>query len=480
MIPLVPQSGIGIEFRNGNFHAIYCKRFWKGLREMDRLEIPEYQTRSAAECGKIYREFLRRNGLKAPWTVVALPRSHVLLRMVRFPRAMEKELGSAVEYQLDTLHPFEEGSVVHDHSIWNLGAQANQTLPGESSAATDPLGIQVLVAIAQRQYIEAQADWFRQAEIPVSQFSPTTTLLLGYLAAAISTRISSGGSYFLAHATEEGIELISCAAEMGFVSRGIPLSPDTAPEDGEILHLLSRELDWACSAMRLNPEDRPQVQWCGRAILPSPASGSGNLPFQILPLAGDVSDGERIVGMAAAFAAVHRRSPLSLNLLPEINRSYESRLSSVPTYALAALVVLLAVVMGLRGSVQDWTYSRYLEKQRQALLPEIQELEKLQQANQETMAHLTTLSTSRRSGAFPLDLLEELTRTLPADAWLQQLQYEGSTVTLSGTAASASAVLQAVSTSNYLEAAQFTAALNRTPEGKEVFRIGARLRVPNP
>jgi Tfp pilus assembly protein PilN len=214
--------------------------------------------------------------------------------------------------------------------------------------------------------------------------------------------------------------------------------------------------------------------------LPNSTTERGNLPFQILPAAQAASAGEGIVGLAAAYAAVHRNTPLSLNLLPEASRSYESPLATVPTQVLAGLVVLLALVMGLRGTVQDWSYSRYLERERLALLPEIQELEKLQQTNQETMAHLATLSGMRRSGALPLDLLDELTRTLPADAWLQQLQYEGSTVSLSGTAQSASAVLQAVSASSYLEAAQFTAALNRTPEGKEVFRIGARLRAPNP
>jgi Tfp pilus assembly protein PilN len=134
----------------------------------------------------------------------------------------------------------------------------------------------------------------------------------------------------------------------------------------------------------------------------------------------------------------------------------------------------------LRAPIQDWSYGRALERQRQALLPEIQELEKLQQSNQQTLVHLAALNGIRRSGALPLELLDELTRTLPADAWLQQMQYDGAAVSLSGTAASASAVLQAISASSHLEAAQFTAALNRTTDGKEVFRIGARLRVPHP
>ena len=107
--------------------------------------------------------------------------------------------------------------------------------------------MQVLVAIAQRLYIEALAEWFREAGILVSQFCPSTTLLLGFLAASIDTRIRSGEPYFLAHQTEEGIELIGCPAVGGFVSREISVSAEPAPEEGELLRLLRRELDLAHS-----------------------------------------------------------------------------------------------------------------------------------------------------------------------------------------------------------------------------------------
>lgn len=480
MNPLLSQSGIGIAFRQGSLRASYCKRFWKGFREVDRLEIPDYQSQGAGECGKIYRQFLHRNGLKSPWTVVALPRAQVLLRMVRFPRAMQKELSPAIEYQLDSLHPFAEGSVVWDHSVWNAGALAKSQPPKQSGAAAEPKEIDVLVAMAQKTYIEGLADWFREEGIPISQFCPTTTLLLNFLSASIQDRIASGEPYFLAHRTKESVELIGCAVGDRFVSREIPVATSPEIDESELAELLSRNLEQARAEMRLAPVERPLVHWCGMAIPPALGADRGELPFRIIPAAADAAGGDSVVDVAAAYTAVHRNGRPSLNLLPQASRSYESPLALLPTYALAGVVVLLAISMGLRGSVQDWTYARYLERERQALLPEIQQIENLQTENQEAMARLATLASLRRSGALPLDLLEELTRTLPADAWLQQLQYEGSAVSLSGTAQSASAVLQAVSASNFLEKAQFTAALTRTPEGKEVFRIGARLRIPNP
>jgi Tfp pilus assembly protein PilN len=193
-----------------------------------------------------------------------------------------------------------------------------------------------------------------------------------------------------------------------------------------------------------------------------------------------ISVAENALGVAAAVAAAEHGTSLPMNLLPEERRSYQSPRAYLPTYALACAVLLLAIAMGLRGPVQDWVYGRYLERERQSLAPDIQQLEKLQGASRETMTHLAALGGFRQSGALPLDLLDELTRILPADAWLQQVQYEGNAVTLTGTAQSASAVLQALSASNYFDAPQFSASLTRTPEGKEVFRIGARLRVLNP
>jgi len=483
---LIPQAGIGIEFCSGDLHAFYCKRSWRGFQQTDELEIPDYQKVGPAECGRLYREFLRRNGLKAPWTVVALPRGSVLMRTLRFPKAMEHDLAHAIEYQLDSLHPFGEGSVVWDQAVWKANEATRPQPAGENGSEAEARDIQVLVAIAQRHYIEGLADWFREARIPVSQFSVTTSLLLEFASREIPADTNDGDTQFLVYASEESFEVIGSAPGKGIVSRDIPVpagqraNQDPGSDQEEIFELLGRELERARAELRLDPAKRLSVKYCGKGILPEAAWHSSGLPFQAIPVTETASWRENIAAIAAAFAAVHRDDSPTLNLLPQERRSFESPMATMPTYALASLVVLLAIALGLRGSVQDWMYSRYLERERQALLPRIQEVERLQESNQRTMAHLAALTGFRRSGALLLDLLDELTRTLPEDAWLQQFQYEGSAVTISGTATSATAVLQAISSSSYLEAAQFSSALNRTADGKENFRIGARLRIQNP
>jgi general secretion pathway protein L len=184
-----------------------------------------------------------------------------------------------------------------------------------------------------------------------------------------------------------------------------------------------------------------------------------------------------VAGVAAAVAAaVDRSGPFTLNLLPAERRSYESPLVYVPTYALAGLVVVLAVALGLRAPVQEWLYGRSLERDRQALLPQIQQLEQRQEQDRRVYEQLATLARLRLSSAVPLELLDELTRRVPSDAWLQGVQYDGNSVSLTGSAASATAVLQALADSDRLESPQFLSAVTRSNDGKESFRIGARLR----
>jgi hypothetical protein len=108
------QTGIGIDSEGETFRAIFVRRQWNRLRVVDRLEIPAYRKLEASECGRLYRAFLRKHGLKAPQTVVALPRSAALLRSLTLPQTVEKELARAVEYQVESLHPFEEGGVYWD------------------------------------------------------------------------------------------------------------------------------------------------------------------------------------------------------------------------------------------------------------------------------------------------------------------------------------------------------------------------------
>jgi Tfp pilus assembly protein PilN len=474
---LLPQAGIGIEIRGGSLHAACVRTGWKGARVTDTLEIPSYRERGPAECGKEYREFLRRNGLQAPWTVFALPRTGVLVRPLRFPAAMEKDLARAVALQVDTLHPFEPGTVAWDFAQTTPRKAAGRFSLRQQSGTDAAAPLDIVVGIARADAVVEWVEWFEAAGIPVSQFALSTTLLLSAVGAALREGNSEEGAVAILHMRADGCELIAHAPGRAAVSREIA---ETSQSNVEAI---ARELELARSELRLQPGESAALVLCGEDVLSESSLREACPAFQIISAASLLPKGNASgssLAVAAAMTAAQQGPAAPLNLLPAERRSYRPPLALTPTYALAGLVILLAVALGLRGGVQDWMYSRHLEREQAALRPQIEELERLQGARRETFDRVAALSGMRNSAGLPLELLDELTRTLPPDAWLQQLQYDGTAVTLSGTAQSASAVLQALSESSYLEAPQFAASLTRTPEGKEVFRIGARLRALNP
>lgn len=470
-----PQHGIGIDFAEGSFRALYLRRQWNRVRVVEGIEIPQYRQLGPAECGKRYRKFLRQHGLKVPWTVVALPRSAVLLRALHLPGAIaEKDVPRAVEYQLDSLHPFEEGSVYWDVSLWK---EPEKSWWSQRSANGDRSGTGVshrMVAIAEKQYVEETAAWFREAGIPVTQFGVTAALLLGTIGPRLEAVAAKRSSFFLVNWGTETVQLVAYAPGRELIWREIPRMTEAGSER-EFSAALERELELARSELRVEPAERPPLVICGPSW--EPTRSDGEREFQAIPV-DELFPAlrENWVGFAAALAAADRNVPLAFNLLPAEQRTFQSPLAHLPTYALASLVAILVLALGVRGTLQDWLYNRYLEREIQGLRPQVEQIEAAQEKGQKTLDRWELLGGARDSAALPLEILNELTRLLPADVWLQQLQCEGDRLFLNGQASSASGLLQTLAASPYFESPQFAAAISRTQEGKEVFRITVRLR----
>ena len=479
------QNGIGIDIQAGTFQAICLKRQWKRIHVAGRLVIPQYQKLGPQQCGSLYREFLQKNGLKSPWTVVALPRSSVLLRWLSLPRAVEKDLGRAVEYQLDSLHPFEEGSVYWDAAYQKPSGSA---FSGGGAGASDRM--EVPVAIAEKKYVEETISWFRQAGIGVTQFTVTTAAILAALGPPLGLGAPAAShtakSFFILNAGPESIELTGYAPGIASLSKEIPIAASVSESEHALLAVLERELELMRSELRLSQDDRPALVVCGKNLgVISPAI-SNELRFAVVPAdsffpslsvgAENFELSEDIVAFAAALTAVDRTLPFSLNLLPPESRAYQSPLAYVPAYALSALIVLLALALGLRGTFQDWLYTRYLEREIQVLQPQLQQVERAQGQSRKAYERLALLGGIKSTATLPLEILNELTRILPEDVWLQQMQFDGDTLSLAGTAKSASQLLPTLAGSSYFDSPQFASAISKTADGKESFRIGVRLR----
>lgn len=479
LLSIGQQNGIGIDCEGGTLRAVYVKRQRGRARVADSLEIPEFQELGAAECGRRYREFLQKHGLQAPQTVVALPREAVLLRSLELPRTVEKELGRAVEYQLDSLHPFEDGAVYWDYAVWTWSEESaweKLTKPAEAAGGR----LETLVGIAARRAVDETAAWFEEAGIPVSQFGVKAALWIGMLWGRLQEAFPGARALFLLQAEAGRAEFV------GYAPGREPIWREPAADESQeaVYEELRRELEQARGALRVAPEDRLPLIVCGDEEAGAWLGGA-EAGFEIVParklLERSVTGLERLerngwAGLAAAEAAAGGGVRLPINLLPAEKRTYEPRRTNAPTYALAALVTVLALALGARGPVQDWLYARDLERRMQELRPQVEQLEAAQTGAEEAQARLQLLNGARQSARAPLAVLSELTRILPQDVWLQQFSYDGQTVNITGTAPAASGLLQTLAASPYFENPQFRSSISKTPDSQERFVISARLR----
>ena len=167
------KTSIGIAVRNeSKAHApdgvgadlefVCLKRGLNGVSEGGRMTLADFRARRPEDAAAAYREFLRSQGLSAANAVVALPRRDVLLRTLALPAEAARALDKAVEYQVDSLHPFEEGGVDYAYSLLGSTADAGR--------------LNVAVVMIEKGIAASYQDWFSQAGIPVSGFTTSAAV----------------------------------------------------------------------------------------------------------------------------------------------------------------------------------------------------------------------------------------------------------------------------------------------------------------
>jgi general secretion pathway protein L len=169
------------------------------------------------------------------------------------------------------------------------------------------------------------------------------------------------------------------------------------------------------------------------------------------------------------------RSAFGVNLVPAPERYRLNHLRWVPTYALAALLVMLGIAAIFRAPYQWYVYASSLDSELEALKPAVAavwaEEEKLTQAT----AAYNTLKARVDSRDSNLEALVELSRVLPPDCWISSYNAQGRTVTMSGFAQSASVVQKVLEESSIFEGVQFSSPVTRDQSGRDRFSLKASI-----
>ena len=299
-------NGIGIEIAGPHgtesIRATAVRVRPNGARVLASFEVEDVPHQPAGVWGTDYAAFVRKAGLRHVAATVLLPRQDLIVRQLNLPGVSDSDLASAVQFQMDGLHPYPEDDVL---SSW-------ARLPGTST---------VLVAIARRASVERYAAWFDEAGIKIASFTTSAAAIYS----ALRLFEAAPPAEFLAdHKVDGGhIEFYGESPAHAVFSTSFPVG--TEAEEARAASLARAEL-------RLDPgiELRPLEQ----LLSPSP------LPY------------------AAALDSACPRLSLPLNLLPSGQRQTSSRMQWIPSAVLGAIVMLLAGVLAASPGLEDRRYLR--------------------------------------------------------------------------------------------------------------------------
>jgi len=414
-------TGIGIEIGSEDLTVTVVRLRPNGVRVLGELSIPRFREQPAADWGAAYASFLQKLGVRHLAATILLPRDEVTVRQVSLPGVTDKDLASAVRFEIDSLNPHSEEEVAFD---WGR--------IGKTSS--------VLIAIALRSVVERYTAIFSQAGVKAACFTFSAPTIYSALR-LLSTPPTDG--FLTLEPAENGLEVYGESPTHPIFSARLDQPSD-------------RVRTLAVSELRLPPETEA-VALCDQ--LPRPLAQ----PESYEPSRACLS-------YAAALSGAGPLRPLSLNLLPIEQRRSASRLRYIPTAALGFIVLLLAIAALAYPSYADRQYIGLVQAQIRALDPLAKKAADVDRETVNVRNRSQTLDTFRQQTRQDLDALNELTHVLAPPAWLNSLQLTRNSVSITGQTDQAATLIKLLDGSRQFQSSAFSLPLQRSQAG-EMFSI---------
>jgi len=409
-------SGVGIQIagpRGAESLRIAAARVRpNGARLAGSMTVEDFPHQPAGAWGTEYAAFLRRLGLRHAVATVMLPRAAVIVRPVAMPGISNKDLDSAVRFQMDGLHPYNDDDV---YSAWTR-------LPGTST---------VLVAVARKDAVERYAAPFEEAGIRVGGFTCSAAALYSAL------------RLFGAKPAPELLAVDDSAGELEYYGE----SPSRPVFSASFDSGNERAAALAASELRIHSAAEP-------------------LPLPALLGAGPALPAAAALPFAAALSSACPRLCLPLNLLPAERRQAGSRLRWVPSMAFGTIVLLLAGTLAAFPAYENRKYLKSLEAQIAAAAPLADRAGAIDKQVDVLQRRIQLLDDLRRHPRADMDVLAELTRILPPPTWLNLMQISPKQVVVGGETPEAAPLVPLLDASRLFEGSEFQVAPQRIPGGE--------------
>lgn len=451
MAALYTKLGVGVEW---NAEGARLVALGRRLRQTEVLDWLHLEDPGAEDAPARVAEFLGRNRLREARVTAVLPREAVLVRFLDLPAEAERQLRQVINYQLDILHPYQGKEVYWDCAVVARDQQAKQ--------------VRVLVVLAEKSRVES----YRQALGQLGLLVDSVTLGAACLTALVGPALPDAALVVCGRA--DSLELVGLGQGRLLATRELSAEPEETAADrlerelhgvrgafpgvdaAALSQFVCGTLPAAFSDLLAEVSSLPDLS--ARLTIPHGFQGSAELP-----------------ALAAAWTSLERKPIPGVNLLPREERVRPARWKRLPAYALGATAAALALLLVVHGPLETVLYARALDAQTARLEARATEAQQWRRQGSDLEERAALLEGVRQRTWEKLRLLQEVTRVLPDDTWLREVELSEETVELSGFSNRAAELAKLLEDSPYFAQVDFTAPITRSNDGKEIFRI--RMRV---
>lgn len=468
------HTSFGIDFRQNHLVLALLKKSFGRIRLVDSLlhPIPPEEQREERESQVInlINGFVLKHRIRKDAVSLAIPREKAFVRFLRLPASTKENLRKVLEYETPRYTPFEKEEVYFD-----------SYLLGE-----DKTWLSLVVIYVKRSDVDPYLSLLKKIGIkPASIQIPSLSAinLFSYHRSLDQKEIS-----VLVEVSPPYCEINLLQGNEWKESLHLPIASEAG--SSHPIDLIRRSL--------LGPNDLSNTHFYvygidgedtlisslkyafGLKAVSEPPIGRMKLPKDFMPYS-------KIYPSLGVPLREMVPPKVDLNLLPEELRKKRKKIGKPLLIILMFLLILIGLNQGVKVYRNYQAELRSVTEEMAKRRPEVDAIERLQKEKEALTREINELEKIRSDEVSKIDILKELTRLLPDGVWIWNLKYNGKEVDLTGYADSASDLISLLDKSPLFEKVEFLSPVTKErimrPEGpqeKERFRIKAKLEGRRP
>lgn len=164
--------------------------------------------------------------------------------------------------------------------------------------------------------------------------------------------------------------------------------------------------------------------------------------------------------------------PVNINLIPPARRKKPNLLAVYTLTVLTILVFLSLIIFGSSYFIRQKMALKRLDTHLATYSAEVSDLPRIRLKAQKLEEKLAFFRSVQKGSISTLDILRELTRVIPENAWIRNLTFSDTGIQLEGNAETATELISLLEASPLFKDVVFLSSITKDPGGKERFRIG--------